>query len=226
MMKRFLLPPLTFAVLAGSAKAKDPFAATAWKCNSQSSGTATYVIHGNEIKKRDDDLERYEACRRKHPAPTPGPDGKISAEAFLTDPCEPLDLESYTFQIVLNNQYGLIAVSPEAGKRDDASILVAGRMIIIDKPTGKYVETLLSTPTLAPGPKAKKQSEAGISVAGYGGTCDVIPLRDPNSVSGVPDGSHDPAPDPVAEEKKKPQKNSDTHEAHVHVRHHPHDHRH
>jgi len=184
-----------------------------------------YVVNGNELEKRDDDLERYEACRRKHPSPTPGPDGKISAEAFLTDPCEPLDLESYTFQIVLNNQYGLIAVSPEAGKRDGAFTWVAGRMIIIDKLTGKYVETLLSTPRLPLGPQAKTQSDAGISVNGYGGTCDMVPPGNPNSISGVPDGSHDPAPDPVVVEKKKPQKKSDAHEAHVHVRHHPHDHR-
>jgi len=199
MMKQFLLPALTVAVLASSAKAEDPSVATAWQCTSQTSGVAQYVINGTELKKRDDDLDRYEACRRTHPAPTPGPDGKISPEAFLTDPCEPLDLASYKFQIVLNNQYGLIAVSPETGQRDDASILVSGRMIIINKLTGNYVETSLSTPTLPPSPEAKKQSNAGISVAGFGGTCDVMSQRNPKSVSGTPDGSHNS--DAVVHEK-------------------------
>jgi len=78
------------------------------------------------------------------------------------------------------------------------------RMIIIDKPTGKYVETLISTPALPPSLDVKKQSEARISVAGYGGTCDVIPLGDPNSVSGMPDGSHNP--NAAVEEEKKPYK--------------------
>jgi len=183
MMNRFLLPPLAVAVLAGSAKAEDASTAIAWKCTSQMSGPATYVINGNELKKRDDDLERYEACRQKHPAPTPGPDGKIGPDALLADSCEPLDLESYAFQIVLNNQYGLIAVSPEAKQEDDAPILVAGRMMLINKLTGNYVETSLSTPTLPPSPEAKKQSKAGIFVAGFGGTCDVMPPGNPKSVS-------------------------------------------
>ena len=86
-------------------------------------------------------------------APTPGPDGKIGAEAFLTDPCEPLDLESYTFQIVLNNQYGLVAVSPEAGKRDDAFAWVAGRMIIIDKLTEKVRRVITLHPCAAARPR-------------------------------------------------------------------------
>ena len=155
-MKRFLLPAIAVAVLGGSAKAENPSTATAWTCTSQTSGRAEYVIEGNELKKRDDDLQRYEACRRNHPAPTPGPDGKVNADSFLTDPCEPLDLQNYTFQIVLNNQIGLVAVSPETGIRDDASIWVSGRTIVIDKLTGNYVETLLSTPTLPLSPEAKE----------------------------------------------------------------------
>ena len=214
------------AVLGGSAKAEDPSTATAWTCTSQTSGRAEYVIEGNELKKRDDDLQRYEACRRNHPAPTPGPDGKVNADSFLTDPCEPLDLQNYTFQIVLNNQIGLVAVSPETGIRDDASIWVSGRTIVIDKLTGNYVETLLSTPTLPLSPEAKKrkQSDAGLSVAGYGGTCDAMPLGDPKSVAGVLDGSHNP--DPVVKEEKKPTKKSDTREAHVHGNRHNYRHKH
>jgi len=220
MIKRCLLPALTVAVLASSAKAEDPSAATAWQCTSQTSGVAQYVINGTELKKRDDDLERYEACRQKHPAPTPGPDGKISPEAFLTDPCEPLDLGSYKFQIVLNNQYGLIAVSPETGQQDDDSILVSGRMIIINKLTGNYVETSLSPPTLTLSPEAKKQSNAGISVAGFGGTCDVMPQGNPNAVSGTPDGSHNPGA--VVGEEKKATKNDNTQKANVRAHHHRH----
>ena len=209
-MKRFLLPTLTVAVLAGSAKAEDPSAATAWECTSQTSGIAKYVVNGNELKKRDDDLERYEACRRKHPAPTPEPDGKISPEAILADPCDPVDIQSYTFQIVLNNQYGLIAVSPEAEKRDNAFIWIAGRMIIIDKLTGKYVETLLSAPTLPPNLDAKKQGDASISVAGFGGTCDVMPQGNDvtRPVAGVVDGSD--SPDAVVEVERKPITRNDT----------------
>jgi len=83
------------------------------------------------------------------------------------------------------------------------------RAIIINKLTGNYVETLLSTPTQQPSPGAKKQSNAGLSVNGYGGTCDAMPLGDPHSVSGVPGGSHDPV------KQKKPQQNSGTREGHV-----------
>jgi len=182
-MKRFLLPALAVAVLAGSAEAADPSGATAWTCTPQTSGSAKYVINGNELKKRDNDLDRYEACRRKHPAPTSASDGKTSADTFLTDPCEPLDLQSYTFRIVSNNRFGLIAVSPEVGERDDGGILVGARMIIIDKLTGYYVETLLSTPAppLSPEAKKQKQNDAGVSFTGYAGTCDVMPVGDPKS---------------------------------------------
>jgi len=227
MMKRFLLPPLTVAVLAGFAKAGDASTATAWKCTSQTSGPATYVIDGNDVKKRDNDLERYEACQRKHPASTPGPDGKISA-ALPTDPCEPVDLDSYTFRIELNNPLLLIAVSPAAG-RDNASTWVAKRMIIIDKHTGSYDETLLSTPTLPPGPQAKKPSDAGIAGNENAGTCDVKSPGNPNLVSNVLDGSQNPDPvveKKVMEEEQKPQKKSDTRVTHVHAhRHHRHGHR-
>ena len=225
MMKRFLSSALPLVVLAGSARAADPSTATAWTCASQTSGSAKYVIDGDKLKKRDDALDRYEACRRKHPAPSPGRGGKNSADAFLTDPCEPLDLQSYTFRIVSNNRYGLIAVSPEMGERDDGSILVTGRMIIIEKLTGHYVETLLSTPTPPLSPEAKKQNQidASISVVGYAGTCDAMPIGDPKSTTGVPGRSHNA--DPVVEEKK-PQK-SDRRETHVHAhRHHQHGPRH
>jgi len=234
-MKRFLLPALTVAVLAGYAEAEDPSTATAWKCTSQSSGPATYVINGNELKKSDDDLERYEACRGKNPAPTLGPDGKISAAAVPTDPCEPLDLESYTFHIELNNPNVLIAVSPAAGNRDDAPTGVVDRMIIIDKDTGKYDETLVSTPTLPP-QGSKKQNGAGIAGNEYDGICDVKSPGNPDSVSGVSDGSHNPVPvveeeqkpekvveKKVVEEEQKPQKKSDTR---AHHRHHRHGHHH
>ena len=225
MMKWFLLPTLAVVVLAGSAKAEDPSNATAWKCTSQTSGSAKYVINGNELKKRDDDLERYEACRRKHPAPVPGPDDKISGDAFLTDPCESLDLQSYTFKIVSNNPYGLIAVSPEVGERDDGSISVAGRIIIIDKLTGHYVETLLSTPTqLSPEAKKQQQRAAGIAITGYGGTCGAVSAGDPKSIAGVPDDR--PNIDAVMEEEKEPTKKRDVHKAHVHVHRHDHHDRH
>jgi len=224
MMKQFLLPALSVAVLAGSVKAEDPSTATAWTCTSQMFGRAKYVINGNELKKRDDHLERYEACRREHPAPTLGPDGKISAEALPTDPCEPLDLESYTFKIELNNPDALIAVSPAAGS-DNAFTWVAKRMIILDKLTGKYDETLLSTPTLPHSPEAKKQSTARIVGKEYEGTCDVKSLGDTNWVARVPIVSQDLVP--VVEEEKKPRKKTETGETHLHAqRHHRHGHSH
>ena len=226
MMKRFLLPALAVAVLAGSAKAEDPSTATAWSCTSQTSESAKYAINGNELKKRDDDLERYEACRRKHPAPTPGRDDNTGGDAFFTDPCEPLDLQSYTFRIVSNNQYGIVAVSPEMGEQDDGSMLVAGRMMIIDKLTGHYVETLLSTPTprLNPELKKQKQNGSGISVVGYAGTCDAIPVGGPKPIAGVPDVPNNPKP--VVEEQKNPQDKSDTGKTHVHVHRHDHHYKH
>jgi len=226
MMKRILLPGLTVAALAGSAKAQDASTATAWKCTSQTSGPATYVINGNELKKRDDDLERYEACRQKHPSPTPGPHDKINAETVPPDPCEALDLESYTFRIELNNPNILIAVSPAAG-----STGVVNRMIIIDKDTGKYDETLVSTATLPP-QEAKKQNHAGIAGNENAGTCDVKSPGNPDSVSGVPDGYQNPKPvaveekavpvvteekKPVVQKQKKPQKKSAPRKAHVQV---------
>jgi len=226
MLKRFLLPALAVAVLVGSAEAADPSTATAWTCTSQTSGSAKYVVNGNELKKRDDDLERrYEACRREHPAPTPRRDDKISADAVLTDPCEPLDLQSDTFRIVSNNRYGLIAVLPEMGE-EDGSILVGGRVIIIDKLTGHYVETLLSTPTPPPSPEAKKQkqSDAGISVAGYAGTCDAMPAGDSKPIAGLPHDSRNA--DAVVEEEEKPTKKSDMRKIQVHVHHYKRGHRH
>ena len=56
-MKRFLLPALAVfvlavSVLAGSATAADPSSATSWTCTSQASGSANYVIIGNELKTR------------------------------------------------------------------------------------------------------------------------------------------------------------------------------
>jgi len=215
-MKRFLFPALAVAVLAGSAKAADPSTATTWICTSQTSGRAEYDINGNELKKRDDGLDRYEACRRDHPAPTPGPDGKISAEPSPTDPCEPPDLESYTFKIELNNPEVLVAVSPAGG----GDTWVAKRMIVLDKLTGDYSETLLSTPTV----------RHHMADNELGGTCDVMSLGNRNSVSNVPDVSQNPVPVVVREEAKKPPKKSDTHETHVHPhrhhRHHRHGHRH
>jgi len=224
MMKRFLLPALAVAVLAGSAKAEDPSAETAWICTSQTSGRTEYVINGNELTKRDDDLERYEACRRNPPAPTPGPDGKISAEASSTDPCEPPDLEIYTFKIELNNSAVLVALSPAAG-RDNTLNWVAKRMVILDKLTGHYVETLLSTPTLSHSPEAKRQSDARIAGSEYGGTCDMKALGNPNLVSRVQDASQNL--DPVVEEERKPQKKSGRRESHIHAhRYRRHGHRH
>jgi len=226
MMKPLLSPALAIAVLAGSAKAADPSTATAWTCTSQTSGSVKYVINGNELKKRDDDLERrYEACRQEHPVPTPRREDKTSADALLTDPCEPLDLQGETFRMVSNNRYGLIAVLPEMGE-EDGSVLIAGRVIIIDKLTGHYVETLLSTPTPPSSPEAKEQkrSDAGISVAGYGGTCDAMPVGDPKPIVGVPGDAHNA--NAVVEEEKKLMKTSDTRQAHVHVRRHHWYHRH
>ena len=225
MMKPFLLPALAIAGLAGSAKAEDPSTATAWICTSQTSERAEYVMNGNELKKRDDDLDRYEACRRNHLAPTSGPGTKISAEAFPADPCESPDLESYTFKIELNNSNVIVAVSPTGG----GDTWVAKRMIILDKITGSYTETLLSTPTLS----------RHIAGNEYGGTCDAKSLGNPKSVSSVSDVSQSPVP-AVAEEKKpqrksdtrmveeeKPQQKTETRETHVHAhRHHRHGHRH
>ena len=206
-MKRFLLLALAVAVLAGSANAADPSAATVWTCTSQTSKRAEYVVNGNELK------EREEACQRNHPALTLGPDRKISSETLPTDPCEPQDRESYTFTIKLNNPDVLIAVSPAAG-RDNTLTWVAKRMIVLDKLTGHYTETLLSTPTLA----------RHIAGNEYGGTCDVKLLGSPNSDSSVLDDSQNLVP--AVEEEKKPQKKSDTRKAHVHVRRHDHHYKH
>jgi len=99
-------------------------------------------------------------------------------------------------------------------------------MIIIEKLTGHYVETLLSTPTPPLSPEAKKQNQidASISVVGYAGTCDAMPVGDPRPTAGVPGASHNA--DAVVEEDK-PQKNSDTRETHLHAhRHHRHGQRH
>jgi len=227
MMKQFLLPALAVAILAGSAKAEDPSTETAWVCASPTLGRAEYVINGNELKKRDDDLERYEACRRNPPAPASGPVGKIGAEALHTDPCEPPDLESYTFKIELNNSAVLIAVSPAAG-RDNTLNWVAKRMVILDKLTGHYVETLLSTPPLPRSPEAKQQSDAHIAGTEYGGTCDMKAFGNPNSVSSVSDASQNL--DPVVEDEERRQNKSDMRNAHVRVHrrkhHYKHVHRH
>ena len=210
MIKRFLLPTLAVGVLTGSAIAEDPSTATAWICTSQTSRRAEYDIKGNELKKRDDGLDRYEACRRDHPAPTPGPEGKIGAETFPTDPCEPPDLESYTFKIELNNPEILIAVSPAA----QGDTWIAKRMMVLDKLTGNYTETLLSTPTL----------QHHIAGNERGGTCDVMSHGKPTSVSNLPDVSRNPVR--VVKEAKKPPKESETHENHVHARQHHRYHRH
>ena len=214
MMKRFLLPVLGVAVLAGSGKAEDRSTETAWMCTSQTFGRAEYIINGNEVQKRDDDLERYEACRRGPPAPALGPDGKISSQAVPVDPCEPPDLESYTFTIELNNSAVLVAVSPAAG-RDTTLNWVAKRLIILDKLTGRYVETLLSTPTVSRGPDAKNQSEALIAGNEYGGTCEMKALGDPNLISSAPNVSRNL--DSVVDEQEKPQNRTDARKAHVHV---------
>jgi hypothetical protein len=111
MMKRFLLPALTVAVLACSAKAEDPSIATSLVCQSQKSGLAKYVINGNELKKHS------------------------NMEYSWPD----------TFEIVLNNQYGLVAVASEA-KKYPGGVFVSGDFVLINKLTGTYVETSLLTP--------------------------------------------------------------------------------
>ena len=227
MMKQFLLPALAVAILAGSAKAQDRSTETAWMCTSPTSGRAEYVINGNELNKRDDNLDRYEACRRDPPAPASGPDGKIGTGALPTDPCEPPDLESYSFRIELNNSAVLIAVSPAAGRGNTLN-WVAKRMVILDKLTGHYIETLLSTPTLLHSPEAKQQSDARIGGNEYGGTCDLKAFGNPNSVSSVSDAPQNL--DPVVEDEEQPQKKSDMRKAHVRVHrrnhHYKHVHRH
>jgi len=128
----------------------------------------------------------------------------MSAEAVPTDPCEPPDRESYTFKIELNNPYVLIAVSPAAGS-DNTFTWVAKRMVVLDKVTGQYTETLLSTPT-------PPQHIAGNE---YEGTCDVKSLANSSSVPAVPDVSQNLVP--VLQETKQPQKKSDTRKVHVHI---------
>jgi len=97
-------------------------------------------------------------------------------------------------------------------------------MVILDKLTGHYVETLLSTPTLPQGPEAKKQSDARIAGDEYGGTCDMKAVGNPNLVSSVTDVSQNL--DPAVEDEEKPQKKSDTRKAHVHVHRHDHHYKH
>jgi len=110
------------------------------------------------------------------------------------------------------------------GERDDGSIAVAGRMIIIEKLTGHFVETFLSTPMLPLRPKVKTQSDAGISVAGYGGTCDAMPIGGQKSMTGVPDHSHHAHA--LVEEEKRPTKKHAIRKTHVHVHRHDYHHKH
>lgn len=98
----------------------DPSAATAWLCSSKRSGPVQFVINGNELKKHD----------------RPG----LSKEE--RDALEQTFNALYTFLIVINNQYGLIAVSPMV--KENSGHNTSGIVVMIDKDTGKYLETLLS----------------------------------------------------------------------------------
>jgi hypothetical protein len=98
----------------------DPSTATAWLCSSKRSGPVQFVISGNELKKHD----------------RPG----LSKEQ--RDALEQTFNALYTFLIVINNQYGLIAVSPMV--KQNSGHNTSGIMVIINKETGKYLEALLS----------------------------------------------------------------------------------
>ena len=97
----------------------DPSTATAWLCSSKRSGPVQFVINGNELKKHD----------------RPGL-SKEERDAF-----EQTFTAFYTFLIVINNQYGLFAVSPVV--KENGGHNTSGIVVMIDKGTGKYLETLL-----------------------------------------------------------------------------------
>jgi hypothetical protein len=122
MIKRFLLLTLTVAVvLVGSAKAEDPSTATAWVCSPQKDGrTVKWVISGNKLGKQ---VQTPIIARRNSPDVSFGEDDE--------------------FQIVLNNQYGLIAVAAKAEKQKNVPARATGHMIVIEKSAGDYVETVL-----------------------------------------------------------------------------------
>lgn len=98
----------------------DPSTATAWLCSSKKSGPARFVINGNELKKH-------------------GMPGLPKEER---DALEQTFNALYTFQIVTNNQDGLIAVSPVINEYGDHN--TSGIVVMIDKNTGQYLEILLS----------------------------------------------------------------------------------
>jgi hypothetical protein len=132
------LPPVVLAVglLTGSAGAKDRPAVTAWVCSSPSdSYPAKYVIEGDKLKKHD-----------------PGND-------MMGDLAEELRT---TYQIVLNNEYGLVGISPDAGKYPNG-VSVSGHMIVIDKGTGNYLDTLLVASPGTSSPKNDVQRGACIA---------------------------------------------------------------
>lgn len=104
----------------------DPSTATAWLCSSKRSGPVQFVINGNELKKHD----------------RPG----LSKEE--RDALERTFNTFYTFLIVINNQYGLIGVSPMV--KENGGHNTSGIVVIIDKDTGKYLETLLSADPKTP----------------------------------------------------------------------------
>ena len=98
----------------------DPSTATAWLCSSKRSGPARFVINGNELKKHD----------------------RAGLSKEERDALEQTSNALYTFQIVRNNQYGLIAVSPVVNEYGDHN--TSGIVVMIDKDTGHYLEILLS----------------------------------------------------------------------------------
>lgn len=122
MKVRFLLPAsLALGLLTGSAEAKDRPPVTAWVCSSPADiYPAKYVIEGDKLKKHDPMV------------------GELLDEEFRT-----------TYQIVLDNQYGLVAISSAAGKYP-GGINVSGHMIVIDKGTGNYLDTLLEASATPP----------------------------------------------------------------------------
>lgn len=110
-------------------------AETAWVCSSPHSiYPAKYVIEGDKLKKHD-----------------PAEDMMAqSGEEYRT-----------TYQIVLNNEYGLVGIIAE-GRKYQNGIAISGRMIIIDKGTGNYLETLL---VVDPQQPAKDKVERGTCIA-------------------------------------------------------------
>jgi hypothetical protein len=108
--------------------AENPFTATAWVCAAQTRTNEPpkppirFVINGKELRKQtshDDSVMRdFDSVLKDYSGVS-------------------------VFQIVMNDQHAVIAAAATGAKQRDGSTWAVGQMIVIDKSTGKYDETLV-----------------------------------------------------------------------------------